>query len=121
MLNGGLHPIGEDWSVRDEDPRAQGSRLPRPTQLSERAAGLPATPKRPPAEVLEALDRAAYSLGELAAMDVTLHLEVDDLTKRVRVQILDWERRIVREVPPSRLFEILSGDSGVRLALDILG
>ncbi len=78
-------------------------------------------PATPPPEVLADLDRAAQVLNELSRRNVALHFEVDSQSKRIRVQVLDGDGRVVREIPATRLMDVLSGGSGQGLAVSAVG
>ena len=70
-------------------------------------------PASPPAEVLEMLDTAATVLHDLASAQVSLHIDVVDgaAGKRIHVQVLDASGTVLREIPPSQMFEVLAGTS----------
>jgi uncharacterized FlaG/YvyC family protein len=90
------------------------SGVPKPTQR-------PAQPSRavlrvvdqerdtPPAAVEQQLDVAARVIEELSARQVNLHFEVDHDAGKVRVQVLNGEGSVVREIPARSLFDTLSG------------
>ena len=65
-------------------------------------------PAAPPPEVLDALDRAARVLDELAARQVTLRFKVTE-DDRVRVEVRDGEGNVVRRIPATRVLELLDG------------
>jgi len=64
----------------------------------------------PPAEVLEALDRAARVLEELAARDVRMSFQVDEDSGRIEVEISDGSGQVIRRVPSSEALELLASD-----------
>jgi uncharacterized FlaG/YvyC family protein len=66
-------------------------------------------PTSPPAEVLEALDKAARVLEELASRGLGLHFEYDDATSQLHVQVTNGEGKVVREISPSTLLDIAAG------------
>ena len=63
----------------------------------------------PPASLREEYRVAARVIDELTAREVILHLEVDDEANRVRVLVQDGDGRLIGEVPPGRLLDMLSG------------
>ena len=63
----------------------------------------------PPAEVLDALDKAARVLEELASRGLGLHFEYDDVTSQLHVQVTNGEGKVVREISPSTLLDIAAG------------
>lgn len=96
----GLDPAG---ALRDvQRGRAQSAAAAR----AGSSASIPATP---PPEVLEALDAAARVLEELASKRISLHFEYDDRVNQVRVQVVNGEGAVVREIPPSVLVDIAAG------------
>jgi hypothetical protein len=83
----------------------------------EPATGFPATP---PPEALAELDKAARVLDELSTKQVNLHFEMDDATNRIRVQVKDASGNVMREIPATKLLDVLAGDKSA-LALDARG
>ena len=93
---------------------APTSGVPKPTQR-------PAQPSRPvlravdqehdtpPAAVRQEFDVAARVLEELSSQRVSLHFEVDHNAGKVRVQVLNGDGAVIREIPASSLFDTLSG------------
>jgi hypothetical protein len=69
-------------------------------------SGIPPTP---PAEVLQALDRVQKVAGELQARGLGVRFDVDE-TQRARVQVVDAQGGVVRQVPVVRALELLSGE-----------
>jgi uncharacterized FlaG/YvyC family protein len=67
-------------------------------------------PASPPPEALAELDKAARVIDELAAKQVNLHFEVDDAAHRIRVQVRDGNGRVMREIPASKMLDVLAGD-----------
>ncbi len=72
----------------------------------EQASAIPVTP---PSEVLDALDDAARVLEELASRRLSLHFEYDEAIDHVRVQVTNEDGKVVREIPPSTLLDIVAG------------
>jgi len=99
---GGLDGV---FPARDvQRSRAQAS-APR-TDAAVFSSSVPASP---PPEVLSAIDNAARVLEELASKRVNLHFEYDDRSNRVRVQVLDQDGKLLREIPPTQFADIASG------------
>jgi flagellar protein FlaG len=73
------------------------------------AAPVTPVPASPPPEVLEALDAAATVIRDLAENRVELHFEVEG--GRIRVEVTDGEGNVVRQIPPTRLLDVLAGGS----------
>lgn len=57
-----------------------------------------------------ALDAGARAAQDLARRGVELHFEVDH--GRIRIQVRDGQGRVIREVPPGRLLDVLGSGSG---------
>ena len=99
------------------------SGVPKPTQR-------PAQPSRPvlrvvdqehdtpPAAVQQEFDVAARVIEELSSRQVNLHFEVDHDAGSVRVQVLNGDGSVVKEIPARSLFDTLSGGG---LLVDELG
>ena len=73
----------------------------------EPAFGFPATP---PPEALAELDKAARVLDELTTKQVDLHFEVDAASDRIHVQVRDGQGNVLREIPATKLLDVLAGD-----------
>lgn len=84
-------------------------------------AGVYDIPASPPADMLEELDRAAGVIDDLAARNVNLHFEVDDKTHKVRVQVVDGEGALLREIPATRMLDMLASGSMTGLAVNAVG
>ena len=67
-------------------------------------------PASPPPEALAELDKAARVLDELAKKQVSLHFEVDDASSKIRVQVRDGGGNVLREIPNTKLLDVLAGD-----------
>jgi hypothetical protein len=95
----------------------RGRTIPQPAPAGSSsgpvAVPLAPVPAHPPAEVLEMLDTAAQVLQDLAAAQVSLHIEVVDggAGKRIHVQVLDADGELLREIPPHQLLDVLAGTS----------
>ena len=48
-------------------------------------------------------------IAELASRQVNLHFEVDQGTGKVRVEMIDGNGQVIREIPTQRLLDTLSG------------
>jgi uncharacterized FlaG/YvyC family protein len=64
---------------------------------------------QPPAALQAEYQAAAKAIEELAAQQVNLHFEVDSESNKVRVQVLDHDGRVMREIPARSLLDMLSG------------
>ncbi|HEY4347354.1 MAG TPA: hypothetical protein VGM80_07165 [Gaiellaceae bacterium] len=69
---------------------------------------LPATP---PADVLDALDRAARVLGELDRKNISLSLHHDDENHQVRVSVTHPGEPAGHELSATALLNLLDGDT----------
>jgi FlaG protein len=63
----------------------------------------------PPEAVKQEFDVAARVLQELSSRQVNLRFEVDYRVGRVRVQVLNGDGAVVREIPHRSLLDTLSG------------
>jgi uncharacterized FlaG/YvyC family protein len=72
----------------------------------------------PPAAVQQEFDVAARVIEELSSRQVNLHFEVDHQAGKVRVQVLNGDGAVVREIPTRSLLDTLSGGG---LIVDQLG
>ncbi len=72
----------------------------------------------PPAAVQQEFDVAARVIEELSSRQVNLHFEVDHDAGKVRVQVLNGDGAVVREIPARSLLDTLSGGG---LIVDQLG
>ena len=109
----GIQPVAEAHVTlafsRAQERVAPGAEATEPTPL----------PKQPPVEVLASMDRAAQVVSHLEEQDVYLHFEVGD-DRKVRIQLVDQQGAVVREIPQEKAVQLLSGGlSGV--AVDELG
>jgi hypothetical protein len=97
--------------VTEHGPRPiAGSIGPIRPQPGRRLAAVPSPPAGEPPAALEAEYRAAArAIEDLAAQQVNLHFEVDDHSNRVRVQVLDSNGEVIREIPARSLLDMLSG------------
>lgn len=77
-------------------------------------------PDAPPEEVLAALDAAQGVIRELERTQVRLRFQVEETEagRRVRVDVVDAEGRVIRTIPPSRLASLLQGRAGAGLVVD---
>jgi FlaG protein len=63
----------------------------------------------PPAELQQELATAQQVIADLTSRQVNLHFEVDRDTGKVRVEMIDGEGKVIREIPARRLLDTLSG------------
>jgi hypothetical protein len=78
------------------------------------AAGLgiprtPRTPTSPPPEVQQDLATAQQVIADLAARQVNLHFDVDHMSGKVRVEMIDGNGKLIKEIPARSLLDTLSG------------
>jgi len=66
-------------------------------------------PGSPPPEVQADLVTAQQVIAELAARQVNLHFDVDHDTGQVRIEMVDGNGRVIKEIPARRVLETLSG------------
>ena len=85
------------------------------------AVGAYEIPDSPPADLLLELDRAAGVIKDLAARDVNLHFEANAGTGKVKVQMLDGDGNVLREIPATRLLDVLASGSASGLAVNTVG
>ena len=85
------------------------------------AAGVYEIPVQPPGDLLSELDRAASVIADLASRQVGVHFELDDRTGKVRVQVVDGKGALIREIPATRLLDVLSSGSASGLAVNAVG
>ena len=118
MLDG-INPLGGQPQVNgtSRKPIERTDAVFRVAAAPQPDTGFPATP---PPEALAELDKAARVLDELSAKQVNLHFEVDDKTDRIRVQVKDGSGNVMREIPTTKLLDVLAGDKSA-LALDARG
>ena len=72
----------------------------------------------PPAAVQQEFGVAARVIDELSSRQLNLHVEVDHEARRVRIQVLNGDGTLIREIPARSLFDTLSGGG---LIVDPLG
>jgi hypothetical protein len=63
----------------------------------------------PPPEVRQDLATAQQVIDDLTARQVNLHFDVDHETGKVRVEMIDGNGRLIKEIPARRLLDTLSG------------
>jgi FlaG protein len=66
-------------------------------------------PGSPPPEVQADLATAQQVIAELCARQVNLHFDVDHDTGQVRVEMLNGDGEVIKEIPARRLLDTLSG------------
>lgn len=63
----------------------------------------------PPPEVQQDLATAQQVIDDLTARQVNLHFDVDHETGKVRVEMIDGNGKLIKEIPARRLLDTLSG------------
>jgi uncharacterized FlaG/YvyC family protein len=63
----------------------------------------------PPAELQQDLATAQQVIADLASRQVNLHFEVDQSSGKVRIEMIDGNGKLIREIPARRLLDTLSG------------
>jgi hypothetical protein len=66
-------------------------------------------PGSPPPEVQAELATAQQVIAELTARQVNLHFDVDHDTGQVRVEVLNGDGEVIKEIPARRVLDTLSG------------
>jgi hypothetical protein len=79
------------------------------TGLHRRDDALQPFPSEPPAALTAEYQAAARVIEDMAAKQVNLHFEIDDDSNKVRVQMLDKNGDVIREIPARSLLDSLSG------------
>jgi hypothetical protein len=65
----------------------------------------------PPADVLEAIAAADEAYERLEASGRHLHFDIDQITGKLTVRLLDLEGRLLRVVPPATVLDVATGGS----------
>ncbi len=85
--------------------------LPDPKRVRQPAGPKPAStdqvPPTPPAEVLAGLERAGAVARELESQNVSLRFEVDEQARRITIDVVDGNGKLLRQIPPGRLGSVL--------------
>lgn len=63
----------------------------------------------PPPEVQQDLATAQQVIADLVARQVNLHFDVDRETGKVRVEMIDGNGKVIKEIPARRVLDTLSG------------
>jgi hypothetical protein len=95
----GADPIGRLIPLR---PSARAG------STSSRGSGSTAAGS-PPVELQQELATAQQVIADLASRQVNLHFEVDQNSGKVRVEMIDGNGKVIREIPARRLLDTLSG------------
>ena len=66
-------------------------------------------PASPPPEVLAEVDAAWERAGELAADNRELHFAHDERTGRTIIEVRTLDGEVLRTIPPSEIFDVISG------------
>jgi hypothetical protein len=98
--------------VMEHGPNSIGGRvIPlRPsTGASSRFFRSGPAPGSPPPDVQADLATAQQVIAELTARQVNLHFDVDHDTGQVRVEVLNGDGEVIKEIPARRVLDTLSG------------
>jgi flagellar protein FlaG len=66
-------------------------------------------PASPPPDVLAEVDVAWERGGQLAAANRELHFRRDEQSGRTIIEVRTLDGEVLRTIPPSRLFDVVSG------------
>src|SRR3954447_18669556 len=84
------------------------TRPPEPRDPAKQHAA--ATEPAPPAPALDQEYAVARRvMEELEASQVNLRFDVDDETHRIRIQVRGADGHVIKEIPATRLLDVLSG------------
>lgn len=102
----------DEVDVTERGPDPIGRLIPlRPSaragSTSARGSGTAAS--SPPPELQRELATAQQVIADLASRQVNLHFEVDQSSGKVRVEMIDGNGKLIREIPARRLLDTLSG------------
>ncbi len=98
--------------MTEHGPDPIGRLIPlRPSARAGSTAGdsRQAASSSPPVELQQDLATAQQVIADLASRQVNLHFEVDRDTGKVRVEMIDGNGKVIREIPTRRLLDTLSG------------
>ena len=91
------------------------------TSATAHAAEVYDIPAAPPADLLEELARAASVIDDLAARQVSVRFAIDDHSGKVRCQLQGADGSVLREIPGTRLLDVLASGSATGLAVNAVG
>jgi FlaG protein len=63
----------------------------------------------PPPELQQDLATAQQVIAQLAAQQVNLHFDVDQSTGKVRIEMIDGNGKLIKEIPARRVLDSLTG------------
>lgn len=97
--------------VMEHGPNSIGRVIPlRPgTGTASRFFRSGPAPGSPPPEVQADLATAQQVIAELHARQVNLHFDVNHDTGHVRIEMLDGDGQVIKEIPARRVLDTLSG------------
>jgi len=99
--------------VTEHGPDPIGRLIPlRPSARAGSAAaggGGSTASSSPPVELQQDLATAQQVIADLASRQVNLHFEVDQSSGKVRIEMIDGNGKLIREIPARRLLDTLSG------------
>ena len=97
--------------MTDHGPDSIGRLIPlrTTTGAGPRFLRSPQTHSSPPPEVQQDLATAQQVIADLTERQVNLHFDVDHETGKVRVEMIDGNGKVIKEIPTLRLLDTLSG------------
>jgi uncharacterized FlaG/YvyC family protein len=96
--------------VTEHGPDPIGRLIPlRPTAREGARTARSGAIDSPPVELQQELATAQQVIADLASRQVNLHFEVDHDTGTVRIEMIDGNGKVIREIPTRRLLDTLSG------------
>ena len=78
-------------------------------------------PDAPPADLLDELDRAAAVIADLDSRQVAVRFDANRQAGGVGVQLVSGQGQLLREIPATRLLDVLASGSARGLAVDAVG
>jgi hypothetical protein len=108
----------ENRRMEHDPARIAGVSQPAPPPTPPRREQLCVVYGTPPPAAREEFGVAAQVINDLASRQISLHLEVDHDAGKVRVEVLNGDGAVVREISARSLLDTLSGGG---LLIDVRG
>lgn len=114
----GIGPTGYTPQARFESARGSVGTPAPDSRLGAAVATLEPTDRlelssTPPAEVRKEVEFAYQRAIDLAANNRELHFATDQETGKIAVQVRDLDGKVIRTIPNTELFDVMSGNKGV--------